>query len=62
MLFMKTRLASKPSEEIAGGKWIEYHIGNGTFAITNINPKWTPGDQGTAVGFEVDDFEKRMLS
>jgi len=56
--FYEETLGLKPSEEIAGGKWIEYTVGNGTFAITNINPKWTPSDQGTAVGFEVDDFEK----
>jgi predicted enzyme related to lactoylglutathione lyase len=56
--FYEETLGLKPSEEIAGGKWIEYTVGNGTFAITNINPKWTPSDHGTAVGFEVDDFEK----
>ena len=56
--FYEETLGLKPTEEMAGGKWIEYTLGNGTFAITNINPKWTPSDQGTAVGFEVDDFEK----
>ena len=56
--FYEETLGLKPTEEMAGGKWIEYTVGNGTFAITNINPKWTPSDQGTAVGFEVDDFEK----
>lgn len=46
------------SEEMAGGKWIEYQVGSGTFALTTINPKnWTPSDQGTAVAFEVDDLD-----
>jgi predicted enzyme related to lactoylglutathione lyase len=47
----------KPSGEMAGGKWIEYEVGGGTFAITNIDPEWTPSNQGTANAFEVDDMD-----
>ena len=52
--FYEDVLGLNPSEEMAGGKWIEYEIGGGTFAITNIDPKWTPSDQGTAIALEVD--------
>jgi predicted enzyme related to lactoylglutathione lyase len=45
---------------MAGGKWIEYEVGGGTFAITNIDPNWTPSSQGTAVAFEVDDFDSMV--
>ena len=48
------------SEEMAGGKWIEYQVGGGIFAITNIDPNWTPSSQGTAVAFEVDDLDKTI--
>jgi predicted enzyme related to lactoylglutathione lyase len=57
--FYEQTLGLRPSEDMAGGKWVEYSVGGGTFAITTINAgKWTPSDQGTAIAFEVDDFEK----
>ena len=55
--FYENVLGLNPSEEMAGGKWIEYEVGGGTFAITNIDPEWTPSDQGTAIAFEVDDMD-----
>ena len=55
--FYEDVLGLKPSEEMAGGKWIEYEVGSGTFAITNIDPTWVPSSQGTAVAFEVDDID-----
>ena len=55
--FYENVLGLKPSEEMAGGKWIEYEVGNGIFAITNIDPKWTPSDQRTLIAFEVDDMD-----
>jgi predicted enzyme related to lactoylglutathione lyase len=55
--FYEDVLGLKLSEEMAGGKWIEYEVGSGTFAITNIDPTWTPSTQGTAVAFEVDDLD-----
>jgi predicted enzyme related to lactoylglutathione lyase len=53
--FYEGVLALKLSEEMAGGKWIEYQVGNGTFAITNIDPQ-TPSGLGTSIAFEVDDI------
>ena len=55
--FYEEVLGLKRGEELAGGKWIEYNVGSGIFAITNINPNWKPSDQGTAIGFEVDDMD-----
>jgi predicted enzyme related to lactoylglutathione lyase len=55
--FYEDVLGLNPSEEMAGGKWIGYEVGEGTFAITNIDPEWTPSDQGTAIAFEVDDMD-----
>jgi predicted enzyme related to lactoylglutathione lyase len=55
--FYEDVLGLKSSEEMAGGKWIEYEVGGGVFAITNIDPKWTPSNQGTAIAFEVDDID-----
>ena len=55
--FYEDVLDLKPSEEMAEGKWIEYQIGDGVFAITNIDPEWTPSNQGTAIAFEVDDMD-----
>jgi predicted enzyme related to lactoylglutathione lyase len=57
--FYEDVLGLKPSEEMAGGKWIEYEVGNGTFAITNIDLK-TPSSLGTSVAFEVDDIDARV--
>ena len=35
--FYEETLGLKPSEEIAGGKWIEYNVGNGRWAgMVNI--------------------------
>jgi catechol 2,3-dioxygenase-like lactoylglutathione lyase family enzyme len=59
--FYEDVLGLKLSAEMAGGKWIEYGVGSGTFAITNIDPTWTPSSQGTAVAFEVDDIDAAVV-
>jgi catechol 2,3-dioxygenase-like lactoylglutathione lyase family enzyme len=43
--FYENVLGLKPAQEMAGGKWIEYEVGGGIFAITNIDPTWTPSSQ-----------------
>ena len=58
--FYEDILGLEPSEEMAGGKWIEYGVGGGIFALTNIDPKWTPSSQGTAIAFEVDDIDSMI--
>jgi predicted enzyme related to lactoylglutathione lyase len=45
------------AEEMMGGQWVEYDLGNNTLAIANVGPQWTPSDQGTGAALEVDDFE-----
>jgi predicted enzyme related to lactoylglutathione lyase len=37
--------------------WVEYDIGDSTFAITTVERGRTPGAQGAAVAFEVSDFD-----
>ena len=59
-VFYEEVLGLKPGEEMAGGKWVEYNVGNGIFPVTNINPNWKPSDQGTAVAFEVDDMDETV--
>jgi predicted enzyme related to lactoylglutathione lyase len=57
--FYEGVLGLAPGEEMAGGKWVEYQVGGGTYALTNIAAeRWTPSDQGTAVAFEVDDLDE----
>jgi catechol 2,3-dioxygenase-like lactoylglutathione lyase family enzyme len=60
--FYEEILGLAPREELAGGKWIEYDVGGGIFAITNINPNWKPSDQSTAIAFEVYDMEAQLRS
>ncbi len=37
--------------------WVEYDIGPGTLAISNLVPRWQPSPGGGSVALEVDDFE-----
>jgi len=45
------------SEEMGGGQWIEYTVGNGIVAIGNVGDQWKPSEQGTCVAFELDHFD-----
>jgi predicted enzyme related to lactoylglutathione lyase len=58
--FYEGVLGLKVSEEMMGGKWIEYAMDDDTLAIANVGEQWTPSDQGTAVAFEVEDFDKAV--
>ena len=40
--------------------WIEYDIGPGTLAITNMSPDWKPSSNGGGVALEVDDFSQAV--
>ena len=55
--FYEDVLGLKVAEEMMGGKWIEYAVGEDTLAIANIGEQWTPSDQGTGAAFEVEDFD-----
>jgi len=58
--FYEEVLGLKPTHEACEGQWIEYDIGAGTFAISNMQPEWKPSEQGTTVGFEVDDMDATL--
>jgi predicted enzyme related to lactoylglutathione lyase len=55
--FYEGVLGLNVSEEMMGGKWVEYSLGNNTLAIANVGPEWLPSDQGTGAALEVDDFD-----
>src|SRR5207248_2808103 len=48
------------ADEMMGGKWIEYAVGDNTLAIANIGEQWTPSDQGTGAALEVEDFDEAI--
>ncbi len=58
--FYEGVLGLRTSDEMMGGKWIEYAVGEDTLAIANVSDTWTPSDQGTGAAFEVEDFDKAI--
>ena len=58
--FYEGVLGLKVSDEMMGGKWIEYAVGDDTLAIANVGEHWTPSDQGTGAAFEVEDFDEAI--
>ena len=55
--FYEDVLGLRTSEEMMGGKWIEYAVGDDTLAIANVSETWTPSDQGTGAALEVENFD-----
>ena len=53
-------LGLKVAEEMMGGKWIEYAVGDHTLAIANVGDQWKPSDQGTSAALEVEDFDQTI--
>jgi predicted enzyme related to lactoylglutathione lyase len=58
--FYESVLGLKASQEMMGGKWIEYGIGEDTLAIANVGEHWTPSEQGTSAAFEMADFDEAI--
>jgi predicted enzyme related to lactoylglutathione lyase len=58
--FYEGVLGFKPAMESAGGMWVEYEIGNGTFAIGCYGDQWKPSKDGTGIAFETDDFDAEI--
>jgi len=58
--FYEGVLGLKVSEEMMGGKWVEYSLSNNTLAIASVGPQWLPSDQGTGAALEVEDFDKAI--
>ncbi|MEP6777589.1 MAG: VOC family protein [Chthoniobacterales bacterium] len=59
--FYEGVLGLEVSDEMMGGKWIEYAVGGDTLAIASMGEQWTPSDQGTGAAFEVEDFDAAIL-
>ncbi|MEP7015614.1 MAG: VOC family protein [Verrucomicrobiota bacterium] len=58
--FYEEVLGLTASEEMMGGNWVEYGIGEDTLAIANVGEHWTPSDQGTGAALEVEDFDEAI--
>ena len=48
------------SDEMMGGKWIEYIVGDNTLAIANVGEQWKPSYQGTGAALEVENFDEAI--
>jgi predicted enzyme related to lactoylglutathione lyase len=55
--FYEQVLGLKVSDEMMGGRWVEYDVGGDTLAIANASDTWRPSDQGTGAALEVEDFD-----
>jgi predicted enzyme related to lactoylglutathione lyase len=60
--FYEGVLGLRGAEEMMGGQWVEYDLGNNTLAIASVGPQWAPSNQGTGAALEVDDFEEAVKS
>jgi len=58
--FYEDVLGLKIADQMMGGKWIEYVVGDNTLAIANVGEQWTPSDEGTAAAFEVENFDEAI--
>lgn len=58
--FYETTLGLRPATQFEheGRHWIEYEIGSGTLAISNMSPdQWKPSPDGPSIALEVVDFD-----
>jgi predicted enzyme related to lactoylglutathione lyase len=58
--FYEGVLGLEVSDEMMGGKWVEYAVGDDTLAIANVSDEWTPSDQGAGASLEVEDFDEAI--
>ena len=58
--FYEGVLGLQVADEMMGGKWIEYTVGDNTLAIANVGEKWKPSDQGTGAALEVENFDEAI--
>jgi predicted enzyme related to lactoylglutathione lyase len=58
--FYEEVLGLAVSDEMMGGKWIEYTVGDHTLAIANVGEQWKPSDQGTGAALEVENFDEAI--
>jgi len=60
--FYEGVLGFKNTMESAGGTWVEYDFGNGTFAIGCYGDVWKPSSDGTCIAFEVEDVDAEIAN
>jgi predicted enzyme related to lactoylglutathione lyase len=58
--FYEGVLGMKISDQMMGGKWIEYSVGPDTLAIANVGEQWKPSDQGTGAALEMENFDEAI--
>jgi len=58
--FYEGKLGLKPTMVSAGGMWVEYDFGNGTFGIGCFGDVWKPSADGTCVAFEVENVDAEI--
>jgi predicted enzyme related to lactoylglutathione lyase len=58
--FYEDVLDLQVSDQMMGGKWIEYTLENSTLAIANVSEQWRPSDQGTGAALEVENFDEAI--
>ncbi len=58
--FYEDVLGLKIADQMMGGQWIEYVVGDDTLAIANVGEQWTSSDEGTAAAFEVENFDEAI--
>lgn len=58
--FYEDVLGLKVSDEMMGGKWIEYSLGEDTLSLANVGEYWMPSNQGTAAAFEMENFDEAI--
>jgi predicted enzyme related to lactoylglutathione lyase len=58
--FYEGVLGLKVFEEMMGGRWVEYGVGNNTLAIASVGPEWKPSEDGTGAALEVEDFDEAI--
>jgi predicted enzyme related to lactoylglutathione lyase len=58
--FYEGELGLKPALESAGGMWVEYELGAGTFGIGCFGEVWRPSEEGPCIAFEVDNLDAEL--
>ena len=58
--FYEDVLGLRIADQMMGGQWIEYPVGDNTLAIANVGEQWTPSNEGTAAAFEVENFDEAI--
>ena len=55
--FYEGILGLEIAEQMMGGQWVEYNVGDDTLAIGNVGDQWKPSNDGTCAALEMVDFD-----